>query len=254
MKTKAIIRIVVCSVLFLSLLGVLLGGLHFVHFFGTKPSGETTYLERKVDAERYTNLEIDWAAGSITIVKGIISDSIIIQEVRDTNNPYTFSTEFDDNTLKISYGEPSINFGNISGKDLLIQVPSYWDCNQLEINGAALNIEIRGVDIDHMELNGASNKLQFNGELHDLEVNGMANVMDINISKGLGRVSVEGMGCKLNLKLPSSVGFDASLDGLGVSFESSLECFHDDNSYSYGNKACKIDVSGLGCKVSVDPS
>ena len=254
MKTSAIIRIIIFSVLFFVLLGILLGGLCLTNFIYTEPSGENTVLERKVDAEEFSSLEIDWAAGSVTIGRTPDHDNIIIREVKDSNNSYTMSTEFDDSTLMISYGASKLNLGNLTSKDLVILVPSYWDCTQLEINGAALNIDINGVDIHTLEINGASNQLTFNGELNDLSVEGAANTMDVNITKGLSRVNIEGMGCKLDLLLPSNLGFDTNLSGLGISFQSSLKYSKEGNRYFYGNKACKIDVSGLGCQLSVDPS
>lgn len=254
MKIRPIIRIVVCSVLFVALLVIMLSGLGLSSFIGSTPSGDRTVLERRVGANQFSNLEIDWAAGSITITRGTSPDTIAIFEGKDSKNPYTLSTEFDDATLKISYGASGLNLGNLSGKDLVIQVPDNWTCHQLEINGAALDIDIKGASVVNLELNGAANTLSFDGKLNDLSVAGASNSINMTVTQDLRRAGIEGMGCKLNLTLPSSLGFKATLEGLGVSFESDLKCTHKDNSYAYGNEACKIDVSGLGCKVSVNPS
>ena len=251
MKTKAMIRITVCSLLFLMLLGLMLGGLKLINFFRSEVSGESTVLERKVEAREFSRLEIEWAAGSITIKHGLVTDEIVIREVKDSKNRCTMTTEFDDDTLKISFGDSGWNLGNHTGKDLVILVPSHWNCSQLEISGAALNIDINGLDVDRFELAGAANKLAFKGEIHDISVEGAANVLNISSDKGPGRVNVEGMGCTLDLTLPSNLGFDAALNGLGIGFHSDLEYSKDGNSYVYGNEACKIEISGLGCKLNV---
>lgn len=254
MKASAIIRIIAFSLIFLMLLGLLTGGLFIGYFFISSPSGETTTIEREVDSSEFRNLEIDWVAGSVKVMTGI-SDRIIIRETKDVNNPYTMSTEFDGNTLKISYASKiRFHLGSMSGKDLLIIVPRSWSCQSLEINGAALEINIDNVSIGSIELNGAATEFTFSGELSELDCNGAAAELNVACTNNLSRVNIDGAACSLDLTLPEICGFDVEIDGLAVDFHSDLDYNKDENQYTYGNEHCKIDVSGLGCQITINPS
>lgn len=254
MKAKAIIRIIACSVVFCLLLGILCGGLVLERIFNSSPSGETTVLERKVEIGHYRNIEIDWAAGSVLITTGYTNDCIVIKETKDTNNHCTMSTQFDDDTLKIEYGNVGMNFANYSAKDLVIMVPTHWRCENLEINGAALKIDIENLYVESLELAGAAHELNFSGKVQELEAEGTGLKLNLTPLKAPSNISVEGMGCKLDLTMPGDLGFDVTLEGMGVSFSSHVAYSQNGNRYRYGSEDCKIEVSGLGCKVSVDPS
>lgn len=256
MKASAIIRIVVFSLIFLILLGLLIGGLSIGYLIGSGPSGETTTIRREIDVANLHDVEIDWAAGSVTIRPSpSATDKIIIYETKDINSTYTMSTEFDDNTLKISYGKDlGLHFGSLTGKDLTIILPRNWTCRNLEIDGAALEVDITGVAVGSLELNGAATELSFTGELLELECNGAAAELNVSCTKFLNQVKIDGAACKLDLTLPEECGFEVSTEGLAMDFHSDCDYYKNGSTYSYGDEYCKIDVSGLGCKVSVNPS
>lgn len=254
MKVKAIFRIIICTILLIVLSSILCTGLILVRYIQGGPTGETSTQVMEVDSWGLSNLEIEWAAGTITIMRGPKLGTIIIKETKSVDNHCSLSKYIDKNTLEIIYGEPGLDSASYSGKELVIIVPSNWSCDQLEINGAALKIDIDGVYVNDFELNGAAHQLTFKGRLGDLDAEGAGMKLDLYPSTGPSHVTVEGMGCILNVNLPDVRGFDVTLEGLGVSFESEANYNKNRNHYTYGNENCKIDVSGLGCKVSVDPS
>lgn len=254
MKASAIIRIIVFSLVFFMLLGILVAGLCVDLFYSRLSSGEEETTTREVSPDQLHNLEIDWAAGTVKIMIGS-SDKIIIKETKDSINPYTMTTEFDENTLNISYGKKSgFHLGANSSKDLLIMVPRDWKCNELEINGAALKVNIEELTIDSLELNGAATELTFNGELWELECSGAGTKLNVTSSYFINNISIDGAGCEVNLNIPEDCGFKLEAEGLGIDFDSDFEFTKNGNTYTRGNEKCKIDVSGLGCKVSVNPS
>ena len=258
MKASAIVRIVLYTLLFLVLLGILLGGIfigEFMSLFSSwSPSGEYDIVERSVSAEEFTNLEIEWAAGSIKVVTGD-TDQITVKETKDSNNPYTLVTVSGDDTLTIQYGSnPSIHLGSLSGKDLVITVPKNWNCKELSIDGAALDIEISGLTVESIDLDGAATELSFAGKLGELECDGAAAELTLNCTNSPDRISIDGAACSLNLTLPADCGFIVDADGLAIDFRSGCDYTQNDGSYICGNGHCKIRVSGLGCQVSVDQS
>lgn len=251
MKAKAIIRIIACIITFLLLLSILCGVLFMKGIF-IGPSGERTTYSRKIDVADFQKLEIDWAAGSITITKAITAGEIIITETKDSNNPCTMSVDMDDDTLSINYGRSDLTIGNVGSKDLVITVPSTWSCDVLEIDGAALDIDIKDLTVDTMEVDGAANKICFQGKLNRLQADGMAVKLDLTTVNAPEYINLDGMGCSLDLTLPANAGFDATLEGAGVSFQSQVSYNKQGNHYTFANKECKIDASGMGCEVTVN--
>lgn len=256
MKTSAIVRIVLYSLLFLMLLGILITGIvagKFISGLGSwVPSGDLDITERSVSAEEYSKLDIEWAAGSINIKVGG-SDKIIVKETKDSNNPYAMVTEHSDDTLTIRYGNGiSVNFGNLSSKDLTIIVPQNWHCVELSINGAALEIDISGLTVDNIDLDGAATELKFTGSLGELECDGAATELTLNCTNNPDNISIDGAACQLDLTLPAGCGYRVDADGLAIDFKSNCDYRTHDDAYVYGNSTCHIDVSGLGCKIKVD--
>ena len=256
MKTSAIIRIVLYTLLLLVLLSILLGGILLgkliLNFSAGIPSGEKTTAEHSADAAEFSNLEIDWAAGTIKIVTAD-TDQITVKEVKDTNNRFSMVTEYDDDTLKVSYGEHvSINLGSLSGKDLIITVPLNWACGELTINGAALDIEISNLNVGTIDLDGAATELAFRGSLKELECDGAAAELKLNCSNAPDRISIDGAACELDLTLPANSGFQVEADGLAIEFDSDLAYSFQNGAYIYGNGQCKVRVYGLGCMVSIE--
>lgn len=253
MKAGAITRIVIFSILFLVLLGLLIGGLCIGFVFNNAPSGETTTVERRITATEFSKLEIEWAAGSVKIITGLLTDEIIVRETKDTNNPYTLVTEFDNNTLRVCYANDiSFHFGSLSGKDLTIIVPKEWICRSLEIDGAALDIGITDINVDYMELNGASAKLNLNGNVSKLECNGAATKLNLTCTEAPDQISIDGAACDLDLTLPKNSGFAVDADGVAINFNSNCDYIKNGNNYTYGNESCEIEISGVGCKVTVN--
>lgn len=256
MKAGAIVRIVLYSLLFLMLLGILLGGIFVGEFISVRsswsPSGEYATIERSVSADEFSKLEIEWAAGSVKIMTAD-TDQITVKETKDSDNPYAIVTEYDDDTLTIRYASNiSVNFGNLSGKDLTITVPKSWNCEELSIDGAALDIDISGLTVGSMDLDGAAAELDFSGKLGELECDGAAMELTLHCANSPDRISMDGAACKLDLTLPANCGFVVDTDGLAIDFKTDCAYTVNNGAYTSGNGHCKIRMSGLGCQVSID--
>lgn len=252
MKTTAIIRIILFSLLFLVLVGILLSGIFGGKFiFGFSPSGKIETTERSVSAEEFSKLEIEWAAGTIKVLTGD-TDQITVKESKDSNNPYAIVIEYEDDTLKIQYAKSSIHFGNVSSKDLTIIVPENWNCEDLTIDGAALEIDVSGLTVESLELSGAATELNFNGNLGELECDGAAAKLNLTCTNSPDQISIDGAACELDLTLPVNCGYRVETDGLAIDFNSNCAYTSKNGEYIYGNAYSHINVSGLGCKVTVD--
>lgn len=257
MRRNAITRIILNSILALTLTGILIsgltmGGLNFIFTLGsngTVVEGEVTF-----EASRIKNLEIDWVAGSVQI-RAADTDRITVSESRPKDNKYKLTYKLSGNTLELDYagGAVSIGFGNWSmpSKDLIITVPKDWVCGALEIDGASLDIELQDLNVGKIDLDGASCTLDFVGKVDSVDIDGASADITLNCANRISAINVDGASCDLKVILPKECGFLVEMDGLSCSFYSSLDYSQGNGSYSLGDRHCKVNVDGVSCDVTI---
>ncbi len=259
MKTNAIVRIILFSLVFLILSCLLAVGLlagNYSVFFHSE-SGTVAKDEVFVDPGQIKNLEIDWAAGSVRIVSSD-TDQISFQESSSgQEKPMTY--QVDGNTLKLSYCQAGFGFGfgfhSTAGKNLVITLPDSLCLDTIEIDGAALSIEITVLaELGALDLDGASNTLSFQGPLLSADIDGASNRANIHCTANPNSITIDGASCQLTLQLPTACGFTANVDGLSCRFNSSLPYTSKNGSYHYGSGHCKIAAEGISCTVTVNAS
>lgn len=257
MKANAIARIVLYSILALLLIGILLVGIAAddLMFQLGDPNGTVVENEGYVDAANVKAFEIDWAAGSINIVIAD-TDKITFQETAPENSKYKMTYEVSGNTLKLSYGQPTISFGigSIPNKDLVITVPRDWVCEELEIDGASLDINLQDLTIGKIDLDGASCNLNFTGSLEKMEADGAAQKITLVCGNRISSIDIDGASCDLNLTLPKDCGFLLEMDGLSCDLYTELPGTSTNGQTVYGDGHCKINVDGVSCDVTITES
>lgn len=253
MKANAITRIVIYSVILVLLIGLLwvclrqetltvsLGG-----------SGKPVSGEASVSASEVHDLEIDWASGSVAIVTADTDTVTFSESGGSSENPMTY--DLSGGTLQLAYGKGTVQIGIISmpSKDLTVTVPKDWDCEELEINAASVDVDITGLTVAELSLNGEANKLRFSGSIDSLDCDGASNDIELECAASPREISIDGASCSLDLTLPYDCGFRATLDGLSCDFDSDLDYTSSDGTYRYGDEGCKIDVDGVSCDVTVN--
>lgn len=258
MKRNAIVRIILYSFLTLALTGVLISGIvaeGFTFGIDINIGGTTVEDELSLEASQIKSIEIDWAAGAVEI-RTADTDHITIHEVRSEKANTKMTYKVSGSTLQLHYGNAkiSIGFGNgsVASKDLIITVPKNWVCEELEIDGAALDIDIQNLNVQKLNLDGAACSLNFIGSLDKIDIDGASADIKLTCSNRISAINVDGASCDLNVILPKDCGFLVEMDGLSCSFYSDLDYSRDSGSYSFGDKHCKISVDGLSCDVSIE--
>ena len=217
MKTNAIVRIVIWSIVIIVLVGLLCSIIFGTSYLRSVFSG-TTVIQKDVisietpaevleseetlsiPADQVTDIEIEWVAGSILIQPADV-DEIKISESDVTDEKYAMRWKLKGNKLSILFCEDttiSFNFGiNIHtdlNKDLVIFVPRDWTCDTLEIDAAAASVEVNYMTIREVEFDGASGVCAFENctvdtididtASGDIEFYGSLNVLDFDGASG----------------------------------------------------------------------
>lgn len=255
MKRNAIARIIIYSIVAFVLIGILVVSLapeFFMYHFGdhtvtdVPAEGHVTATVRK--------LEIDWAAGSVTIRRGT-DDRIHFYESAPDGCWYQMDYEIDGDTLSIMYSITpiGIGFGNHSmpKKDLVIQVPQDWTCEELKLDGAALNIHIENLTVENLDIDGAACNIAFGGSVDQVEIDGASCDITLYCNNEISVINIDGASCSLNLNLPKDCGFALSMDGLSCKLETELSAVTAGDTTIYGDGHCMIDVDGISCYVTI---
>lgn len=254
MKTNAIVRIIIYTLVILLLVGLLLTclGVGAFMFNINSSSGTVNSGEGSVPAADVRNLEIEWAAGSVTVQAGD-TDRITFTESGNFSEEYAMVYTLKNGTLTLEYAKSSLTIGFVStpSKDLVITVPAGWDCDEMEIDGAALEVEISGIAAEILQLNGAAMELAFTGDVNELNVDGAACELNITCTNMPDLIEIDGASCELNLTVPDTQGMLIQTDGIALDFDSNVDFTRSNGNYLYGDGYCKVDVDGISCQLNI---
>ena len=284
MKTNAIIRIVLFSLAILILGSILLGVIAFDSFmfsgdsvqvndeFVVTDGMQSRYVANASDIQ---HLEIEWAAGNITILPDSNSDQILIRESEVSKEKYAMHISQSGNKLKIEFNDEDgfyigIGSNELDSKDLVISVPADWVCHSLEIEAAATDVKVSGLtirevdfdgasgicnfsgcSIDKMEIDTASGDVDFSGTLETLDFDAMSARFTGSFQNTPNRIDVDSMSGDLELTLPEDCGFTLNLDALSGNFQSDFITETYGSSHNHGDGRCKINVSAMSGDVNI---
>ena len=289
MKTNAIVRIVILSIVFIVLLGILLAGIGLKGFLERKDTSvrwEASHSPSASDGEQmsemYTTssqireIEIQWVLGTITIEAGDV-DQVVYQETPVSDSRYKMVTKASSDELKIQYCSENAGlsfsmFGTEINvvKDLAITVPKDMTLESLEIEAASAEVIIRGLTIDEVSLDTASGKCELEGcrigELDvdtasgDIRFNGSLNVLDFDAASAEfegcfdntpRRIKMDSMSGDIDITLPSDAGFTVSMDAMSSGITSDFETVIRNGDYICGNGYCQIEYSGMSGDITI---
>lgn len=175
MKTKAIIKIVLWSIVAMLLTSVLLGVLFiptiFNNFninlpfgFSYKNSGEYIVGNTEVYASEITNIEINWISGNIDF-QGGDTDKIIISENYngEDNNKLHYLVKDGKLTIQYCQSRNVFKWFNIpSKKNLTVTLPSDFDYSKIEFSVVSAELNIKNVNASEFKIDGVSGDINLN--------------------------------------------------------------------------------------------
>lgn len=283
MKTNAIIRIVLFSLTIVVLVGLLLSGMGLftnrretADMFTTEDPGTLVQnAAASVDASSVRKLEIEWVAGDITIEPKEGIDQIQFSETAARDSKYTMYCKTSGSKLTIQFCKDTsirfdINLDTQITKDLTVYVPVGWVCDELQLEVATADVEVRDLSIGTIDFDGASGTcdfancivgdldidtasgdVTFTGELDSLDFDAASASFRGTLNNCPQSIDMDGMSGDLELALPADCGFTVSMDGLSSSFHSDFATTYSNGSQIYGDGRCRIDVDGMSCDVYI---
>ena len=286
MKVNAIIRIVVFSLAIVILSGILVGVLDqncyledgkLHHYKNAANDKIESVLNQDTFPTDIHNIEIEWVAGSITIQPDEHAQSIHVTEQSHAGAEYETVIKQSGRTLKIQFCEDSMKFPSFGldvnfSKDLTITVPADWNCNTIEIDAAATEVDIHNIQMNELDFDGASGNLildncsivemeidtasgdvEFSGTLKDLNFDAASARFRGEFFQMPNQLNMKTMSGDLDIVLPDYCPFTCELDTISGSFDTDFATTRENDIYIHGNKdnACHIKISAMSGDVSI---
>lgn len=284
MKTNAIIRIVLYSIVILLIVSILGGFLAFDQYSShhaetswaapiiTSGSGEHHEENHAApDVEPVTHIEIQWVAGRVTIQKGD-TDGILFSESGKYDASEAMVYRQNGSKLTIEHQERDVYFGIYSApeKDLTITVPRDWEGISISLDTASADLRMTEISVREVELDSASGGAVFEnctiGELDidtasgDVNFTGTLDTMEYdaasadlhavfhNIPRSLDMGAASG---DMDITLPDGAGFTAEVDAMSGDFNSDFDYSQRDDRYVSGDGSCRINLSAMSGDVHI---
>ena len=170
--------------------------------------------------------------------------------------------------MKISLGL-QLNLEDFS-KDLIIEVPLDWTCNELEIAAASATVEINDLNIREMEFDGASGTcefenctvekldldtasgdVRFTGSLQQLDCDAVSADISLELTNVPRSIDLDTASGDLDVVLPEDAGFTVTLEAMSSDFTSDFDTTMRNGSYIAGNGRCRIEVDAMSGDVTI---
>jgi len=229
-----------------------------------------------VPSDSIQKISIQWVAGDIHMIPVEGIDEIRFSEDSVGESAYPMVWKQSGNELKIHFCKDTIKFPSFGvtadiSKDLLIEVPFGWICQELDIDAAATNLHIQELLIREVNLDGAAGTCEFVdctiGEMDmdtaagDVSFTGSLNSLDFDsatasfngvFSNVPKQIDMDGMSGDLDLTLPENAGFTLTMDSMSSHFRSDFSYSETrKGTYVSGDGACHIDMDAMSGDVYI---
>ena len=274
MKTSAIVKIVVCSLLFFILLSILLAGIFADEYLSNISIGNVdgnVSSAGSVNADEVQKLDIEWVSGSITIQTGD-TDEITFSETNGMDEDDKMVWKQSGNELSIQFCKPKLFFGFNLGfqtkhsKDLVVTIPSDWQAWEINIDSVSANINIDDLTTERfyltnvsgrctmtnctttdVEVETVSGRIDYVGSLLTLNLDSVSADCKLELSAGARDINMGSVSGNLTLYLPETQGFTASIDGVSGGINTDFATTVSNGKHVFGDGSCHIEgdcVSG----------
>lgn len=262
MKTSAVIRIVLYSVVALLLTGALVFGIAYpnmsaflsdeIEFFDDKDESFTSSMGESITIDSdIRKIEIEWTSGEVEFVK-TTSDAVTLCETSSVTvtekNRLVYSVSGDSLKIKYNKNAKSSLFGvnNSDAKTLTVELPDKL-YNEISVETVSASVKIPAVAVKSLDIETVSGDVRAEGvraDTADCEtVSGAINFSGVmNLSGSFDAVSGD-----ISVFLPRDASFRADFETVSGKFTTDFETRRTDDEYICGTGEVELEfdtVSG----------
>ena len=283
MKTSAIIRIVICVILLVLLIGVAVLAVHFWngnfdwHWNGISMGGYTykdskDYISgaRDIDPSGIRNVEINWIGGEINVACGD-SDKISLTEDSGLAEDDQLHSLVKGDTLYIQFCAPRTGIYSMpENKALTVTIPKGMKLDKLDIDAVSARGDIQGIQAEYcmvdnvsgrytlsdcsfydLKINTVSGECSFSGTLRTLDMDTVSGGLRAVLLAPVEKISMDSVSGELELYIPEGMGFRAEIDSVSGDLECSLPMSKKGDTYICGDGAAEIEMDTVSGDMSI---
>lgn len=255
MKTSAVIRIVIWSLVALILTGVLVAGVVLKGFWGGSDdfaigvTGNVYSGDYNIGGGSITEpinaVEVDWVSGKIDIAV-YDGDTTVIDENEISDEDYKLRYRVENGKLTVHSEKSGISFGVIKRpkKELTIKIPRTYAENlrELKINSTSAEININGLTVSEkaeidtvsgrvsasdfnaasLECDTVSGDIKVSGAIERFDLDSTSGSAQITTSVPLKGLETDTVSGNVTVILPESSGFSLEFDTVSGDLNSEL--------------------------------
>lgn len=273
MKTNAIIRIIIWSLVLVLLIGIFGVGMYrpvrrLSHDAPAEtavpvPIAEDAFSEETqpmppaymgsfaLDPNQVRKVEIEWAAGNIYVQAADV-DTVQISESQPSKPEYTMVWNHSNEKLSIRFCDTvsfsfGINLNDVIAKDLTILVPMDFELDTLEVDAASATLDVKNLVIREVDFDGASgtcdfencviDQLDLDTASGDIYFSGSLDVLDCDAASANVTAVVDNIPSRIEMDSMSG-DLDITLPsdaGFAVTMDGMNSAFHCDFDYAQRN-------------------
>lgn len=266
---KAMFRIILYAIVIILLVGILTIGIG-VKLLTFDHAVETETSSAIVSSQEVRRLNIDWAAGDVTIRAADVTDIFFSETCEANAKPMTWQKNGDTLSISFSKNKHRIGIHSTTGKTLLIEVPRDWVCQKLDLEITAASLHVENLTVTELDFEGASGDcnfsnctvgslemsaaaghVTFSGCLDQMEFEGGSGNLELMIWNDPQSISLEVGTGNLDLTLPANCGFTAQVSTLSGDFSSDFPTNQTGNRHVFGNGSCRIEIEALSSNIAI---
>ena len=235
--------------------------------FLTPVSGEPVLI----GAEDVSEILVEWISGDVHVAAGDV-EKIRLQE-NGSGEPLQYVVKNGELEVRFSKKIKGISWSasdNLPSKDLTITVPKGWSGRELEVHSVSADVEVRDLQLAEVTYQGVSGKCRIenarvdemtvqtvsgdvtvNGEIWELECEGVSADCDLTVTNVPREITMEGVSGDLRLTLPADAGFTVEMDGLNKDLDTDFPVTCKNGKYIAGNGGCEIEIEGVSGKAKI---
>ena len=200
-----------------------------------------------VPAQEINSVQINWVSGSISVTPDDSATTITFSETPQDNKDMTLRYLVENGTLKIQFCKAHTTVKSLKdlNKDLVITVPAKV-YEALDIDDVSADININSLDINNLQIDNVSGKIDAIGKFSNVDINNVSGDMLLDNSATNGNVDVDTVSGDITVKLPKNIeGFRAEYD----SVSGSADC---DSFNAVKDSKSKTIIAGNASSVSIN--
>lgn len=266
MKTNAIVRIILFSLAITVLLATLSVALLADGLFVNGSTGMIETEVGEVDPAQVKRIEIQWVSGSIAIQQWD-GDQIMFSDGAGVAQADKMVWSLSGDTLQIQFCKPRL-FGSTPAKNLMVNVPKDWICEELEIDSVSARIAITDIPVQELDLDNVSGRCELQnitgdsvhvstvsgsvdylGTAYLLEMETVSADCTLTLSSNARNIQLDSVSGDFTLYLPEEPGFIATMNSLSGRLSSEYESTSQNGSLIWGYGSCRIHTDSVSGSV-----